>query len=330
MHARSWHARALTAAVLALGLVAAACGSSTPATETATGPTGDAAVTPATEAATPTPAKTPPRPLRISAIPDAAPEKLQQINSALAAYLGSSLGVEVEYVAVNDYAAAVGLFRAGDLDLVWFGGLTGVQARLQTPGAAVLAQRDIDADFHSVFIANSASGVVPFTDLKGLEALKGLRFTFGSESSTSGRTMPEYFLSEAGIDPTKDFSGPVGFSGSHDKTIDLVLAGTYEAGVVNEQVWKRRVDAGTADPATVAAVFRSPGYHDYHWLAGPGVDEAFGAGFVEKVLVALLAADRDPKGTEALTLLGAKSFVPGSAGDYAEIEQIGRKLGLIT
>lgn len=231
---------------------------------------------------------------------------------------------------MNDYAAAVSLFRAGDLDLVWFGGLTGVQARLQTPGATVLAQRDIDADFHSVFIVNTASGVAPFTDLQGLQALEGLRFTFGSESSTSGRTMPEYFLAEAGIDPTKDFSGAAGFSGSHDKTIDLVLAGTYEAGVVNEQVWKRRQDAGTADPAAIAAVFRSPGYHDYHWIAAPGVDEAFGAGFSKKIGESLLAASSDPKGTEALTLLGAKTFIPASAGDYAEIEKIGRKLGLIT
>ena len=40
------------------------------------------------------------------------------------------------------------------MDLVWFGGLSGVQARLQTPNAIVIAQRDIDKEFKSVFIVN--------------------------------------------------------------------------------------------------------------------------------------------------------------------------------
>lgn len=301
-------------AIVALALLAAACASGTAATAT---------IAPAPAA------KPAERSLKIGAIPDVVPEKLQQINGAFATYLSSVLGVKVDYVPVNDYAAAVSLFRAGDLDLVWFGGLTGVQARLQTPGAQVLVQRDIDVDFHSVFIANTSKAVAPVTDIGGLKALKGLRFTFGSESSTSGRMMPEFYLSEALIDPTKDFAGPAGFSGSHDKTIDLVQAGTYEAGALNEQVWKKRKEAGTVDLTKVTEVFRSPGYHDYHWIAGPALDKQFGAGFTNKINAELLDAPNSPKGLEGLTLLGAKTFVPGSAGDYADIEKIGRKLGLI-
>ncbi len=74
---------------------------------------------------------------------------------------------------VTDYTAAVSAFRTGDLDLVWFGGLTGVQARLQKPGARVLAQRDIDASFHSVFIANTISGPQARARRKGLAATEG-------------------------------------------------------------------------------------------------------------------------------------------------------------
>ena len=39
-----------------------------------------------------------------------------------------------------------------------------------------------------------------------LKKLKNLRFTFGSENSTSGRLMPEYFLNRAGVE-IKHFKG---------------------------------------------------------------------------------------------------------------------------
>lgn len=94
--------------------------------------------------------------LHISAIPDQDPAKLTALYGAMAAYLHTTLNVPVDYVPVTDYAASVSSFQLGDLDLVWFGGLTGVQARLQTPGAKVLAQRDVDSKFQSVFIASPA------------------------------------------------------------------------------------------------------------------------------------------------------------------------------
>ena len=137
--------------------------------------------------------------LRIGAIPDQKPEKLNRLYGLVANELSKQLGVPVQYVPVTNYAAAVSAFRTGNLDLVWFGGLTGVQARLQKPGAQVLAQRDIDASFHTIFIANTKSGLKPVTNVKGLSQLKGKRFTFGSDSSTSGRLMPEYFLGQAGV-----------------------------------------------------------------------------------------------------------------------------------
>jgi len=277
-------------------------------------------------AATPTAA---PRPLIISAIPDQDPEKLQRLYGRLADYLSTELGVPVEYKPVTDYTASVTAFKVGDLDLVWYGGLTGVQARLQTPGAEAILQRDIDANFHSVFIANTASGLQPFADPNGLIALKGYTFTFGSESSTSGRLMPQYFLEQAGV-TLADFEGETGFSGSHDKTIKLVEAGTYETRVVNEQVWKTRIESGEVDLAKVQALWTTPAYFDYHWVVHPSVADNYGPEFVEKIESALLKLDpATPADKEILDLFGANKFVPTENANYASIEEIGRKLGKI-
>ncbi|RMF26236.1 MAG: putative selenate ABC transporter substrate-binding protein, partial [Cyanobacteria bacterium J083] len=222
----------------------------------------------------------------IGAIPDQDPEKLQRLYTKLAQYLEKKLGVPVEYKPVTDYTAAVTAFRVGDLDLVWFGGLTGVQARLQVPEAQAIAQRDIDAEFHSVFIANTKSQIKPIQDLKQLQLLKGSRLIFGSESSTSGRLMPQYYLQQAGV-KLEDFAN-VGFSGSHDKTIKLVESGSYDIGAVNEQVWQTRLAAKEVDLDRVKVIWRTPAYYDYHWVINSAVKERYGADFITRVQTALL------------------------------------------
>jgi phosphonate transport system substrate-binding protein len=160
-------------------------------------------------------------PFVIGAIPDQDPELLQRRFGLLADHLSEELGVPVEYIPVTDYTASVTAFRVGDLDMVWFGGLTGVQARLQVDDSQAIIQRDIDDQFHSVFIANKSSGLAPIDDVAGLSQLEGSSFTFGSASSTSGRLMPQYYLGQAGVE-LDEFNGEPGFSGSHTTTIDQV------------------------------------------------------------------------------------------------------------
>ena len=269
------------------------------------------------------------KPLMTGAIPDQDPEKLQRQHTKLAAYLKQELGVPVEYKAVTDYTAAVTAFKVGDLDLVWFGGLTGVQARLQVPGAQAIAQRDVDEKFHSLFIANKNSGLKPFKSTANLQQLKGRTFTFGSESSTSGRLMPQYFLQQAGL-KLDNFKGEVGFSGDHDKTIKLVEAGTYDAGAVNEKVWLKRVQAKEVDLDKVEVIWRSPAYYDYHWVIHPQVQQRYGDDFAKKVQSAFLKLDpKVPEQKEILELLQANKFITTNNSNYAQIEAIGREIGKI-
>ena len=269
-------------------------------------------------------------PLSVGAIPDQDPEKLQRLYDQLTNYLSVELGVPVTYQPVTDYAAAVTAFKVGDLDLVWFGGLTGVQARLQVPDAEAIAQRDIDENFHSIFIANTSSGLTEIDQAEDLTALEGKTFTFGSETSTSGRLMPQYFLEAGGIE-LSDFNGEPGFSASHDATLKLVEAGTYQAGALNEQVWLDRLEAGEVDESKVMAIWQTPAYYDYHWVANRDkLDETYGDGFTDEVQAALLNLDAsDPEQAEILDLFGAEKFIETENSNYAQIEEIGREIGKI-
>jgi len=267
--------------------------------------------------------------LMIGAIPDQDPQKLQRQYDKIAAYLHKELGVPVKYKPVTDYSAAVTAFKVGDLELVWFGGLTGVQAVLQVPGAEAIAQRDVDEQFHSLFIANKKSRLKPFKDISGLKQLKGHTFTFGSESSTSGRLMPQYFLEQAGI-KLEDFKGQPGFSGDHDKTIKLVEAGTYEVGAVNEKVWQKRVKEKEIDLNQVDVIWRTPAYYDYHWVIHPDAKNKYGEDFVKKVQNAFLKLNPNvPEHKEILDLFEANRFISTKNSNYAQIEDIGRKIGKI-
>lgn len=302
--------KVLFSSLLLLLLPLAACSPKT---------TGNSATTGGTQSKT----------LAIGAIPDQDPQKLQRQYDKLAAYLQKELGVPVKYKPVTDYTAAVTAFKVGDLELVWFGGLTGVQARLQVPGAEAIAQRDVDEQFHSLFIANKKSGLTPFKDTSGLQQLKGRTFTFGSESSTSGRLMPQYFLEQAGV-KLQDFKGQVGFSGDHDKTIKLVEAGTYDAGAVNESVWQKRVNAKEVDLNKVEVLWQTPAYYDYHWVIHPEVKKRYGDDFVKKVQNAFLKLDPSvPEQKEILDLFNAKKFITTQNSNYAQIEDVGRKIGKI-
>lgn len=269
------------------------------------------------------------KPFVLSAIPDQDPEKLGRGYTLLTDYLSKELGVSVQYKPVTDYAAVVTAFKVGDVDMVWFGGLTGVQARLQVEGAEAILQRDIDAKFTTYFIANTASNISPFNDLSGLSALKGKTLTFGSDSSTSGRLMPQYFLKQANV-TMSDLKGEVGFSGSHDKTIKLVEAGTYEVGALNSQVWESRVKKNEVDLGKVQVIYQTPPYFDYHWVIRPTVRKDYGDAFVEKIKAAFKKLDKNDDNHKAIMeFFGAQTFIDTKNENYAAIESVGREIGKI-
>ncbi len=258
-----------------------------------------------------------------SAIPDEDESRLKERFDKVAAYLSAELGVDVRYVPVKSYAATVTAFRNDQVQLAWFGGLSGVRARLLVPGSEAIAQGVEDPEFRSYFIANAATGLTKTESFP--DGLKGQSFTFGSKGSTSGRLMPEHFIRQHfGAAPEEVFSR-VGFSGNHSRTIALVQSGAYAAGAVNYKVWDNELAAGNIDPAKVAVIWVTPPYPDYQWTIRGDVDAQWGAGFKDKVKSALLGL-KDP---DLLAAFPRQGFIPASNDDYQPILDTGKAIGLI-
>lgn len=260
----------------------------------------------------------------IGAIPDQNISELNRRFQLFSDYLAEETDLNVTYNSSNSYAALVTAFKRGEVHLGWFGGLTGVQARRAVPESKAIAQRPRDREFHSKFIARAGSGI------SGLEDLKGKSFTFGSESSTSGHLMPRFYMLEAGLDPTEDFSAPPNFSGSHDRTWKLVESGSYDAGALNEAVWKRAVEENQVDTSKVSVFYTTPSYYDYNWTIHADVNDQFGEGTVQSVSEALLKLDpSNPDHREILDLFSAEGFVKSNNENYQPILETAQKIGII-
>ena len=264
--------------------------------------------------------------LKVGGIPDQDASRLARRYQVFADYLSRELGVPVQYVPSVDYAAVVTAFTQGDLQLAFFGGLTGVQARLQTPGARAIAQREHDARFHSKFIVRSGLVMDSLEDLKAQAS--GLTMTFGSESSTSGHLMPRHFLAEAGIDADRDFRSLPNFSGSHDLTWQLIESGSFDVGALNEDVWNRAVREGRADTKKVREFYTTPDFFDYNWTARPELDQVYGPGFTGEIQRALLKLNPRDHG-DILDLFSTQRFIESDSSNYRAIEQAARNLGMV-
>lgn len=260
---------------------------------------------------------------RFTAIPDEDQSRLVERFSKVADYLEERLEVEVEYVPVKSYGATVTAFRNDQVQLAWFGGLSGVQARRLVPGSVALAQGSEDAEFQSYLIAHRSTGLERADELP--EAIEGLSLTFGSRTSTSGRLMPEHFLRQRFDEAPEELFSRVGYSGDHSRTIALVEAGTWDLGAVNYTVWEAAVADGRVDTDKVEVIWATPPYPDYNWTLRGDVDEQFGEGFTEQVRAALLEMD-DP---ELLASFPREGFIPADNALYAPIEDVAEELGLL-
>ena len=258
--------------------------------------------------------------LKVTTIPEEAASEQVRKFGPIVKYLERTMGMKVEFIPVTDYPAAVESLVNKQVDLVWFGGFTHVQAQLRSGGKILpIAQREEDTKFRSVFITNKDSGIKTLADLKGKQV------SFGSQSSTSGHLMPRNFLLEAKIDPDKDFKR-VAYSGAHDATIASVVGGRVDAAALDITVWEKFVKEGKVDTSKTDVFYTTPPYFNYNWSVHADMPTATR----EKLTKALLDLSmNDAEGKEILTLNRATKYIPTKAENYKSLEVAGRSAGLI-
>ena len=259
---------------------------------------------------------------RFTAIPDENTARLKERFDRVAEYLSGKLGIPVEYVPVKSYAASVAAFKNNEVQMAWFGGLSGVKARRGVPGSQAIAQGEEDLQFVTYFIANTSTGL---TEGKEFPAgIEGKTFTFGSKGSTSGRLMPEFFVRKHFERAPEAVFRRVGFSRDHSKTLALVQSGSYEVGALNYKVWENESKAGKVDTSKVRIIWKTPTYPDYNWSIRGDAEGVYGKGFVKKVQEALLSM-KDPN---LLDSFPRSRFIAADNSMYGPILETGTAIGV--
>jgi len=259
--------------------------------------------------------------LIITAIPDDGDaERMRENFGALARYLGEQVGIPVEYMHVENYAASVTALSTGRAHIAWLGAVTTAQAHMQMDDElTVLGCRDIDKGFVSYFVAHPDTGLDTVEDLAELADIadgKRWSFTFGSRSSTSGHLMPrQFFTEQAGRPPERVFR-TVAYSGSHDVTMRMVADGTHQIGAMNYATWD---NADDAMKKRAPVIYETPEYTNYALTARADLGEDL----IEELTAALLALHEDgDEGQKVLGYLGAEKFVDADLSEWAAYREI--------
>jgi len=263
------------------------------------------------------------RTFTFTAIPDQDQTRLKQRFNQVADYLETELNIPVRYIPVKSYSAAITAFRNNQVQLAWFGGLSGVQARRLVPGSQAIAQGEEDQFFKTLIIANMKTGLVKAQALPTEPA--AFTLVFGAKGSTSGRLMPEFYLQEHYGQTSQQVFKRIGFSGDHSRTIALVQSGAYDLGAVNYKVWEQALSDNQIDLEEMDVIWESPNYPDYQWTVRGDVDQYWGDNFTQKIQTALISI-KEPK---ILKAFPRNKFVPAHSNDYQVILKTAKSIGLI-
>jgi phosphonate transport system substrate-binding protein len=260
--------------------------------------------------------------LRVGLVPNIAPDTQRAGYEPFARYLEQATGRRVELFVATNYAGTVAALESGQLDLAYLGGLTYVQARRRTTLVPLVTEIDRDTgtrEYLSQIVTRADSGIGRLADLAGKD------FAFGDPSSTSGSLYPRAMLVEAGFACSRtalDSCPPLGrvlFAGGHDAAAQALVSGQVAAAGIEARILEGlQRDGKVPRSLHVLAERRVMGYP---WVVPASLD----AGLRGR-LVDAFEGIADPS---LLDLLRARGYQAVGPQEYAEIERLGRQLGLV-
>lgn len=157
------------------------------------------------------------------------------------------------------------------------------------------------------------------------KGIAGKSFTFGSDQSTSGRLMPEYFIREETDKSPEEFLGSKpAFSSGHDATALTVASGKVEVGALSYKAYDKMVADGKIDPEVCKIIWKTPFYADYNWTAHPDLEKTYGEGFTAKLKTALLEL---PK--ELLDVFPREAMIEAEDSNFEGIVDVAKELGFL-
>lgn len=255
--------------------------------------------------------KSNPAVLRVALLPDENASALIKKNEGLKTYLEKATGKSVELVVTTDYSSMIEAMRRGRIELGYFGPLSYVLAKQHCNIVPFAAQVEKGRPtYHSVVIANVASGVTSLAGVRGKDV------AWGDQASTSSHLIPKSMLLDAGLTAGRDYKEH--FLGSHDAVALAVQNGNAQAGGLSQPILERLLEKGTVKRDKIRVLEVSKPYPNYPWTM-----QSYLAPELQKKIREAFYKLTDP---EILHNLKAEGFSPVTDKDYDVIRELSQIL----
>lgn len=203
------------------------------------------------------------------------------------------------------YEQATEAVENGETDFARLGPVSYVLTKKQNPNIQLLAMESN----HGEKAIKGVIMVATDSPIRNMSDLKGKRFAFGEENSTTGRYLAQEALMQAGI-MGRDLA-KYEYVGRHDKVAFAVAAGDFDAGAVNETVLEKYAQAKGLHKLIA---YSSP---SHAWVARAGLD----ARVVEQLQKALFGMKGD-----ILKYIGRDGFLPTKDSDFDKLRNTMNKV----
>ena len=279
-------------------------------------------------------------PITIAFVPSGESGIIATASSAIADCLNKMTGLTYAIQTGTSYAAAIEAMGAGKAQVGFLNtfSILAAQAKYGIIPALINLRKystnDLDPDkalnqqlepfYRGQFIANNASGIKTFADLKGKT------FCFVDPLSTSGYIVPRIVLKANGIDPDADFKSTVN-AGSHPNVAIAVYKGDCDAGVTYINVL---TDAATNLAGKYPDVLQKVSvFADTDRIPNDGVQyiKTFPANLQAITTEGLIAMSKDPGGKQVLAKLyavNAFQTIDASFTMYSDFLKVLQKAGV--
>lgn len=207
--------------------------------------------------------------LRIAVIPKKSMEELLQEQRPLIERLSKATGMSVEIVPSSSYESVVDAIVSGGVDIAWLGPASYMLAYQRDPRIEPFASLTISHGYFTPAGHHYQALLLAGSKIPDIEALRGKRVVLTDPASTSGNIVPNAEFSAVVDQPLAQFFGAVAYSGSHDKSLDALLAGKADAVFVSSVRADEYLNRGLIGRDTFKVLWRSePIYYDPFVFSG--------------------------------------------------------------
>jgi len=250
--------------------------------------------------------------IKLGIMPLESPAQMYKKFAPLAEYLSKKVGRDVVFKLTSSFADAVRDVGIGQTDICYMTPSTYIEAH-ERYGVELLAKavRNGVPYSHTIVVAGEKSGVTR------LEDLRGKKFAFGDEMSTSSYLVPRYMLAQAGVklSDLREYK----FLGHHDDVARAVLHGDFDAGGLRETTAHQFRDKG------LRFIKVSDDIPEFNFCARSGLDQTL----VDVTRAALIALGE--RGDDDLRVLRAMDkdytgFMNARDSDYDGVREMMRTM----